>query len=110
MSTRLLSSKPGKAHELCDNLESLWFVLLFEGLHFVQHNSPSDIDMAYIFDHVNVSPKTETHKGGMGKILLYSHQKILVNEGLEFDSKPFTTLITLGARGDLPSGYIMSSL
>ena len=92
MSTRLLSM-PGKAHELCDDLESLWFVLLFEGLHFVQHNSPSKINMAMIFDYAETSPKDGTHEGGVGKYVLYSANRTLMVEELEFDSKPFTTLI-----------------
>ena len=67
MSTWLLY-KPGKAHELCDDLESLWFVLLFEGLHFVKHNNPGAIKMATIFDQVEEPQKLgETHTGGVGK-------------------------------------------
>ena len=90
MSTRLLST-PGKVHELSDDLESLWFVLLFEGLHFVKHNKPSGIKMANIFDHVDVSLTTGTHTGGLGKQLLY-HNPSLMTKVLEFESKPFTTL------------------
>ena len=92
MSTRLLS-KPGKVHELCDDLESLWFVLLFEGLHFVKHNKPSGIMMDEIFDHVHVSLTTGTHTGGLGKRDLYSNNGVLMTKVLEFDSKPFTTLV-----------------
>ena len=89
MSTQLLAS-PGKVHELCDDLESLWFVLLFESLHFVKHNEPKDIRMAAIFDQVYVDPKTGEHTGGDGKISLYSTNPLAE---LKFDSKPFTTLI-----------------
>jgi len=92
MSTRLLSS-PGKAYELSDDLESLWFVLLFEGLHFVKHNNPSGINMRFLFDQADVSLKTGTHTGGSGKIRLYSNNGFLMNRLLEFDSKPFTNLI-----------------
>ena len=92
MSTRLLST-PGKVHELCDDLESLWFVLLFEGLHFVKHNNPSGIKMGTIFDHVDVSLTTGTHTGGLGKHHLYTSSGNLMTRILEFDSKPFTTLI-----------------
>ncbi|KAF9642650.1 hypothetical protein BDM02DRAFT_3124325 [Thelephora ganbajun] len=91
MSTRLLTT-PGKVHELCDDLESLWFVLLYEGLHFVNHNKPRGIKMASIFDHVDVSLTTGTHTGGLGKKDLY-FSGVLMTKVLEFDSKPFTTLI-----------------
>ncbi|KAF9644258.1 hypothetical protein BDM02DRAFT_3272546 [Thelephora ganbajun] len=91
MSTRLLTT-PGKVHELCDDLESLWFVLLFEGLHFVKHNNPIGIMMATIFDHVDVCLATGTHTGGVGKIDLY-FSGVLMTKVLEFGSKPFTTLI-----------------
>ena len=91
MSTRLLTS-PGKIHELCDDLESLWFVLLFESLHFVKHNEPEEIDMSDIFDQSYTTRTTGTHKGGRGKRDLYLESP-LMTETLEFDSKPFTTLI-----------------
>ena len=84
MSTRLLTT-PGKVHELCDDLESLWFVLLFEGLHLVK--------MASIFDHVDVSLTTGTHTGGLGKIHLYSRNGVVMTRMLKFDSQPFTTLV-----------------
>ena len=92
MSTRLLST-PAKVHELCDDLESLWFVLLFEGLHFVKHNKPGGIKMATIFDFMDVSLTTGTLTGGLGKNNLYSHNGVLMTRVLEFDSKPFTTLV-----------------
>ena len=78
-------------HELCDDLESFWFVLLFEGLHFVKHNEAS-IDMATIFDQASVSPITGNHTGGLGKHTLYTSDVDLMTNTLEFGSKPFTTL------------------
>ena len=92
MSTRLLF-RPGKVHELCDDLESFWFVLLFEALHFVKHNKASGINMARIFDQVDVSLTTGTHTGGLGKIHLYSNNDVVINRTLEFESKPFTALV-----------------
>ena len=77
-------------HELCDDLESLWFVILFEGLHFVKHNKPSGVDAGFIFDHVRVSLTTGTHTGGTGKHKLYTTDTRLMTRILEFDSKPFT--------------------
>ena len=92
MSTRLLSH-PNKVHELCDDLESLWFVLLFEGLHFAKHNKPSGIRMALIFDEVDVSLTTGGHTGGVGKGNLYTQKGSVMCGGLEFESKPFTVLV-----------------
>jgi len=51
------------------------------------------IDMATIFDYMYVTPKTGTRKGGMGKRGLYFFDGCLMTEDLEFDSKPFTTLV-----------------
>ena len=92
MSTRLLP-KPGKVHELCDDLESLWFVLLFEGLRVVKHNEPFHIDMALIFDQARFCRKTGTHAGGVGKGDLYGQKGPIMDEDLEFESKLFTVLI-----------------
>ena len=91
MSTRLLH-KPRKVHELCDDLESLWFVLLFEGLHSAKHNNPSGIDMAMLFDQEHVPPNTGIPTGGVGKWYLYVTDPV-INEKLEFESKPFTVLV-----------------
>ena len=80
-----------KVHELCDDLESLWFVLLFECLHFVKHNKPKNLDMPtiYTFDG---SVWSRNDYPGLGKWDLY-HRGPLMPRVLEFDSKPFTALI-----------------
>ena len=87
MSTQLLSV-PGKIHELSDDLESHFFVILCTSLHFVKHDKPSGLDMKLIFDHVAISQGTGTHRGGGGKVFMYG-------QGLkiEFSSEPITTLI-----------------
>jgi hypothetical protein len=92
MSTRLLT-KPGSVHELCDDLESLWFVLLYEGLHFVKHNKPYEIRMGILFDQVDVCEMTGIHMGGLGKRDMYTAGGDLMTETLSFESKPFTTLV-----------------
>jgi hypothetical protein len=92
MSTRLLTT-PGKIHELCDDLESVWFVLLYLDLHFVKHNMPSGINMASIFDHVDVSLTSGTHRGGLGKRDLYASGAALMTRRLRFSSKPMTSLV-----------------
>ena len=92
MSTRLLST-PGKVHELCDDLESLWFVLLYQGLHFVQRNKPFRLQMDFLFDHVQECETTGTHTGGLGKETLYVSGDILMTETLKFESEPFTVII-----------------
>jgi len=91
MSTQLLTVGE-KVHELSDDLESHFFVLLFEGLHFVQHNKPWGISMN-LFDEVYVNPETGNHTGGIAKSVFYSCGYGRVNRQLEFTSKPFTTLI-----------------
>ena len=91
MSTRLLTT-PGKAHELRDDLESLWFVLLYEALHFVKHNKPFGIHRDTLFDQVRVCPTTGVHTGGLGKRVLYS-EKILMTKELNFGNDPFNTLV-----------------
>ena len=83
----------GKVHELNDDLESHFFVLLFESLHFVEHNKPYGIFLQNLFDQVNVDPETGNHSGGEGKVSFYSSKFIIMNEQLKFTSKPFTTLI-----------------
>ena len=92
MSTRLLSVQ-GKVHELNDDLESHFFVLLYQALHFVEHNQPDDIFPDTIFDQVHVDPKTGNHTGGQGKASFYATNLVTMNEQLEFASKPFTTLV-----------------
>lgn len=86
--------KPRKVHELCDDLESFWFVLLFESLHFVKHNRPSGTMMPTLFDYVAVSPTTGTlGTGGTGKSVLYTRKKVFMTDTLKFDSAPFTALV-----------------
>ena len=92
MSTRLLSVQ-GKIHELNDDLESHFFVLLYEGLHFVKHNKPHGISLGDLFDQVTVDPETGHHRGGQGKVFLYTTDSTTMEEQLKFTSKPFTTLI-----------------
>ena len=92
MSTRLLTS-PGKAHELHDDLESLWFVLLYEALHFVKHNKPFGIQMDVIFDQAHVCSTTGVHTGGLGKSYLYSSEKNLMTKKLNFGNDPFNNLV-----------------
>jgi hypothetical protein len=92
MSTELLAV-PEKVHELCDDLESLWFSLLYEALHFVKHNTPPLLDVDTIFDYISICPTTGAHNGGMGKAHLYrGHGRKLVTT-IEFTNQPFTTLI-----------------
>ena len=51
------------------------------------------IDMATIFDQARVCLITGAHVGGMGKRDLYVNQDSMMNEDLEFESKPFTVLV-----------------
>ena len=87
MSTQLLST-PGKIHDLRDDLESHFFVILYNALHFVEHKKPSGLNMKRIFDQAEICQDTGTHTGGVGKKNMY-------DEGFQvkFTSKPFTDLI-----------------
>lgn len=86
MSTQLLLM-PGKIHELSDDLESHFFVMLHTALHFVKHNKPSGLNMKFIFDEVAISHGTGTHCGGEGKAYMYRR-----GLGVKFSSKPITAL------------------
>ena len=87
MSTQLLST-PGKIHKLCDDLESHFFVMLYNALHFAEHNKPSGLDMKLIFDQSSVSLGTGTHRGGAGKRNMYDTGLHVI-----FTSQPFTAFI-----------------
>ena len=87
MSTQLLST-PGRIHQLCDDLESYFFVMLYNALHFVGHNKPSGLDMELIFNQSSISLGTGTHRGGAGKRNMYDEGFHVV-----FTSQPFTVLI-----------------
>ena len=87
MSTQLLST-PRKIHDLSDDLESHFFVILYNALHFVEHDEPSDLDMKHIFDQSTICRKTGAHRGGGGKKNMYDEGFHVV-----FTSKPFTVLI-----------------
>lgn len=88
MSTRILSV-PGKIHELCDDLESHFFVILYNALHFIkQCDGSPKLDMEGIFDQSHVFRSTGQHSGGMGKESMYSK-----SFPVKFTSKRFTKLI-----------------
>lgn len=89
MSTRLLRD-PGKIHELSDDLESLWLVFLYQGLHFIKHNNPSNIHINFLFDEAHVCPVTGAYAGG-GERLYFYHFRAA--RKLKFESAPFTTLV-----------------
>ena len=92
MSTAQLAD-PGKAYEVSDELESFFFVIFYEGLHWVTHNKPTDLDVKAIFDQVGWIFKGN-RTGGAGKRELYDSGEELIYQQLEFtESKPFTDLI-----------------
>jgi len=92
MSTEQLAN-PGKIFEVSDELESFFFVILYEGVHWVAHNKPSRLNVRHIFDHVETIIEGN-HVGGAGKRDLYSEHEALICQQLEFTkSEPFTGLI-----------------
>ena len=92
MSTEQLAN-PGKAYEVSDELESFFFVIFYEGLHWVTHNKPMDLDVKDIFDQAGRIFKG-LRTGGTGKQGLYQCCEALICQELEFTkSKSFTDLI-----------------
>ena len=92
MSTEQLAN-PGKIYEVSDELESFFFVIFYEGLHWVTHNKPMRLNVKEIFDHVEIDDDG-SHLGGAGKQRLYDRGSALICQQLEFTkSKPFTDLI-----------------
>ena len=86
MSTELLHT-PGKVHTLYDDLESHFFVILYNALHFLKHVRPPGLNMESIFDDAFISPVTGFHYGGRGKRGMYD------SHDFTFESKPLTGLI-----------------
>ena len=92
MSTEQLAN-PGKIYEVSDELESFFFVIFYEGIHWVTHNKPIDLNATYIFDQVQLAAGGN-HTGGAGERELYFHREAMMCQQLEFTkSKPFTDLI-----------------
>jgi len=92
MSTEQLAN-PGKTNEVSDELESFFFVIHYEGVHWVAHNKPLRLNVRHIFDHVEAIVEGN-HFGGAGKRGLYSEHDALICQQLKFTkSVPFTDLI-----------------
>ena len=92
LSTRQLIH-PGATYGVSDELESFFFIILYEGLHRVTHNKPQRLDMPYIFDHVHTMPDG-SQIGGVGKVNMYQARSDMILEELNFtNSPPFTNLI-----------------
>ena len=84
---------PGKIYEVSDELESFFFVILYEGIHWVIHNKPDTLDVKYIFDDVRVNANGR-QTGGGGKQNMYTMDADVILQDLKFDkSPPFTDLI-----------------
>ena len=84
---------PGKTYEVSDELESFFFVILYEGVHWVIHNKPTRLKVKHIFDDVQVEADGR-QTGGVGKHNMYTMEDLVILRDLEFDkSPPFTDLI-----------------
>ena len=83
---------PGKAYEVSDELESFFFVILYEGVHWIIHNKPGTLNVKHIFDDVQVGADG-SQTGGVGKQHMYIKGGVILQH-LEFTkSPPFTDLI-----------------
>ena len=94
---------PDKTYEVSDELESSFFVLLYEGIHWVAHNKPPMLDVKFIFDDVQVDANGH-QTGGRGKFWMYIQSANVILKELEFEkSPPFTGLIRELFRSSNPS-------
>jgi len=82
---------PGRAYEVSDELESLFFITLYEGVHWVIHNKPEKLNLKFFFDQVDPDMQT----GGAGKQITYTVPgRADILRQLSFEkSPPFTNLI-----------------
>jgi len=84
---------PDRIYEVSDELESFFFVVLYEGIHWVVHNKPDALDVKHIFDDVQFQANGR-QIGGSGKNHLYTWKGDVILQQLEFTkSPPFTDLI-----------------
>jgi hypothetical protein len=86
-------SDPGKIYEVSDELESFFFVILYEGIHRVVHNKPAALNAKFIFDDARADANGR-QTGGIGKQNMYGMNAEVILEELKFEmSPPFTNLI-----------------
>ena len=87
---------PQKIYEVSDELESLFFVILYEGIHWVVHNRPKALNVEYLFDWARTDRSGSRIIGGKGKFCLYTlspHRDAVLHE-LRFErSQPFADLL-----------------
>ena len=83
---------PGSAYEVSNELESFFFVVFYEGVHWIIHNKPPGLDLEHIFDDVRVD-RDGTQRGGGGKQTMYTSRQDVVLQKLEFQSSRFTELV-----------------
>ena len=86
---------PNKRCEVSDVLESLFFVILYEGIHWVTHNKPT-LDPRYLFDEARTYAGGSRIIGGNGKFRMYTfspHMDAVLHK-LRFErSPPFADLL-----------------
>lgn len=83
---------PGKTYTVSDELESLFFVFLYEGVHWITHNKPGTLNVEHIFDDVQFNTNGQ-QTGGAGKLTMYTMNANVLLCHLNFMSPPFTKLI-----------------
>lgn len=84
-----------QTHDIADDLESVFHVLLYYALHYVKHNiqSDSDVDLEDLFEQETVRRDTDGKLktyGGRGKHSMFTSKEWV--KGLEFKSPAFTKL------------------
>ena len=83
----------GKAYETSDELESFFFIILYEGIHWVIHDKVPGLDPVFIFDTLVVCTDGR-QTGGTGKQNMYTQKYDMILKKLSFkETPPFTRLV-----------------
>jgi hypothetical protein len=80
-----------KFYEVSDDLESFFFVILYEALHWVVHEELKTVNVIKLFDEIQYVDGRRI--GGEEKKSLYTVRPEIILKELQFESSPFTDLI-----------------
>ncbi|KAG6893425.1 hypothetical protein C0993_001122, partial [Termitomyces sp. T159_Od127] len=86
----LLLSGHHDAHTIQDDMESFFYVMLYFGLRYLQHNYARRVPslLKYIFDYEDFD-KNGSAIGGAGKAFLIMNSDLALGDNFKFSSGPF---------------------
>lgn len=87
--------KPGKVHDVQDDMESFFHVVLYHGLRYLSHNmDPTELNlvMSRVFDEFNVAGDG-TYKGGEAKHAMFRSRRYVSEHFSIKDNEPMTLWI-----------------